>query len=158
MTHDDESAGARRRADMLARLNDLGACADAVEWAATTKGTPAQLWARCRRADWMLWIAARASVDRRLVVLAACDCARTALPHVPPGEDRPLRAIETAERWAKRAIAAYAIGRREGDAKMILRAESYRREALEHASQVGDCGKTVCRLQRSIDKARRARG
>jgi hypothetical protein len=38
---------------------------------------------------------------RRPLVLAACDCARLALPHVLPGEDRPRLAIETAERWAR---------------------------------------------------------
>ena len=42
-----------------------------------------------------------AGVDRRLVVLAACDCAETALRYVPPGEDRPRRAIETARAWAR---------------------------------------------------------
>ena len=34
-------------------------------------------------------------------VLCACACARTALRHVPAGDLRPLRAIETAERWAR---------------------------------------------------------
>jgi len=38
---------------------------------------------------------------RRPLVLAACECARLALPHVLPGEDRPRLAIETAERWAQ---------------------------------------------------------
>jgi hypothetical protein len=33
-------------------------------------------------------------------VLAACDCARLALVHVPAGEHRPRLAIEIAERWA----------------------------------------------------------
>ena len=42
-----------------------------------------------------------AGVDRRLVVLAACDCAETALRYVPAGEDRPRRAIETARAWAR---------------------------------------------------------
>ena len=49
----------------------------------------------------MLHAAARAGVDWRLVVLAACACARNALRHVPPGEARPLRAIETAEAWTR---------------------------------------------------------
>ena len=49
----------------------------------------------------MLWLAARADVRRQEVVLAACACARLALPHVLAGEMRPLRAIETAEAWAQ---------------------------------------------------------
>jgi hypothetical protein len=35
-----------------------------------------------------------------LLVLASCDCAELALVHVPDGEDRPRRAIETARAWA----------------------------------------------------------
>jgi len=49
----------------------------------------------------MLWLAIRAGVDRRLVVLAACGCAEPALVHVPAGEDRPRLAVETARRWAR---------------------------------------------------------
>jgi hypothetical protein len=46
-------------------------------------------------------VAHKPGVDRSLVVLAACDCARTWLRHVPPGEDRPRLAIETAEAWCR---------------------------------------------------------
>jgi hypothetical protein len=68
----------------------------------------------------MFWIAAKLGVDRRLIVLAACDCARLALPYVPVSEERPRLAIETAEAWtlgeatleeartARDAAAAYA--------------------------------------------------
>jgi hypothetical protein len=49
----------------------------------------------------MLWLAARAGVDRKVIVLIACECARLALPHLKAGEDRPRAAIETAERWAR---------------------------------------------------------
>jgi hypothetical protein len=49
----------------------------------------------------MLWLAARTGVRRQDLVLAACACARLALPYVAVGEPRPLRAIETAERWAR---------------------------------------------------------
>jgi hypothetical protein len=40
------------------------------------------------------------SDERRPLVLAACECARLALPYVPNGETRPLAAIKAAERWA----------------------------------------------------------
>jgi hypothetical protein len=54
-------------------------------------------------------VAHKPGVDRSLVVLAACDCARTALRYVPPGEDRPLLAIEAAAHLrAAAAEAAYA--------------------------------------------------
>jgi len=51
------------------------ACTPAREWVESTKGSPAQLWRRCPRGDWLLWLAASIGVERRLVVLAACDCA-----------------------------------------------------------------------------------
>lgn len=63
--------------------------------------TPDAWWAASGRGDHMLWLCGRAGVRRQDLVLAACACARLALPHVQPGEDCPLRVIETAERWAR---------------------------------------------------------
>ncbi len=59
-----------------------------------------------KRGDWMLWLAGRLvgppeSESRKKLVLATCQCARLALPYVAPSENRPLRAIETAEKWAR---------------------------------------------------------
>ena len=80
-------------------LSRLNACTEAREWA---KGkTLAVAWRTCRRADWMLWLAARVGVRRQDVVLAACACARTSLKYVRPGEERPRLAIEAAEDWAR---------------------------------------------------------
>ena len=42
-----------------------------------------------------------AASDRRVGVWLACAVARSALWHVPAGEDRPRLAIETAERWVR---------------------------------------------------------
>ena len=54
----------------------------------------------------MLWLLGRLSgkpesESRKKLVLAACQCARLALPYVKKGEARPLKAIETAEAWAR---------------------------------------------------------
>ena len=86
-------------------LTDLGACKDAVEWA-EAYDTLADAWAACGRGDWMLWYAAQftggpRSKSRKRLVLAACGCARLALPHIPDDERRPLQAVETAEAWAR---------------------------------------------------------
>ena len=80
-------------------LTRLRACDEAVEWAEQYKSFTAA-WTACERPDWLLWIAAN-TVDQKLVVLAACACARTALKYVPKGERRPLVAIETTEAWAR---------------------------------------------------------
>jgi len=85
--------------DFAAALRRLGACGEARVWASGR--TLQQAWAECPRGDWLLWLAGRAGVERKVVVLAACACARLALKHVRPGEERPLRAVETAEAWAR---------------------------------------------------------
>ena len=82
------------------KLDDMGACTDAIAWVGKRRNAQ-KAWDECPRGDWLLWYAALKGVDRKVLVLAACACARTALVHVPVGKDRPLRAIETAEAWAR---------------------------------------------------------
>ena len=81
-------------------LTALGACEEAIEWAGAYMSLRAA-WDACERADWLLWYAARRGVDRKFIVLAACACARTALPYVQAGDDRPRIAIETTEAWTR---------------------------------------------------------
>jgi hypothetical protein len=88
------------------KLAKLGACADAITWAAH-QGSRQQAWDACQRGDWMLWLIGKlaktpGSDARRKLVMCSCEITRTALPHVPDGEDRPRLAIETAESWARR--------------------------------------------------------
>ena len=85
--------------DLTALLTRLDACREAREWAAGK--TLEQAWAECPRGDWMLWLAGLLDIDRKVLVQAACACARLALPHVPESETRPLKAIETAEAWTR---------------------------------------------------------
>ena len=83
----------------LELLKDYSPCGEAAEW--LNDRSPKQAWLECERGDWLLWAAAKIGVDRKLVVLAACRCARDALQFVPDGEPRPLKAIEIAEAWAR---------------------------------------------------------
>ncbi len=71
----------------------------ATAWAKTRPWLEA--WETCPDARWMLAAAASVGVDRRFVVRAACACARTVLDRIPAGEERPRRAIETAEAWTR---------------------------------------------------------
>jgi hypothetical protein len=78
-------------------------CDGAVEWA-RTQPSYAVAWRRCQRPDWLLWLAGRCGhtlTQRRAIVLAACDCAETALRHVPEGELRPAEAIRVARAWCR---------------------------------------------------------
>jgi hypothetical protein len=86
------------RPEFDAALIRFDACSEAVDWTREhPKLTPARLWATCQRADWMLWLAGRAGIDRKLLVLAACDCAETALKYVPRDEQRPAEAVSDEE-------------------------------------------------------------
>jgi hypothetical protein len=86
-------------------LKRLGACEDAVTFLEQHESL-AEAWGKCERGDWMLWLIGKlsgesGSDERKRLVLAACECARLALPFVQKGETRPLTAIETAEKWAR---------------------------------------------------------
>ena len=81
------------------------ACREAVAWA-KTQPSYALAWSRCKRADWLLWLAgALCATDdektRKTIALAACKCARTALKFVPKGEMGPLVCIQTVEAWCR---------------------------------------------------------
>jgi len=87
-----------------AELSAKHACVEAVRFAEGYESFKAA-WDACPRGDWLLWwisktIAAKQGPERRRLVRVACQCARLALLYVQASETRPLRAIETAERWA----------------------------------------------------------
>lgn len=84
---------------LVAFLKKNLACRPAIEWLQAR--TLAEAWEQSERGDWLLWLAANAGVDRRRLVMSACACARLALVHVPPGEERPRVAIDTAEAWCR---------------------------------------------------------
>ena len=86
-------------------LNKLGACLEAVEWASHFK-TLQEVWDKCERGDWMLWLlgeqagGSRSKSFKKLVI-TTCKCARLSLKYIPKKEKRPLAAIQTAEKWAR---------------------------------------------------------
>jgi len=57
-------------------LRDMRACLPAVAWVGDKGLTEA--WNTCEEPSWMAWLIARLPIDRKLLVLAACDCAETA--------------------------------------------------------------------------------
>ena len=84
-------------------LQAIKASQEILDWVRGTKdaGDASDIYNSCVRGDWLLEIAALAEVDRRTIVLAACQCARTALQYIPVGEERPRKAIEAAEKWCE---------------------------------------------------------
>ena len=137
-----------------ALLETLGACDEAVRWAAT-QPSHNRAWETCERGDWMLWIAGRLvsnETERKAVVMAACACARLSLKHVPSGEDRPRIAIETAESWCrgeatidqvrKARDAAYAYA----TAAAAAYAAAYAADAAARSATLHECADIVRRM------------
>ena len=85
----------------------LSACEAAVEWA-KRQPSLAVAWERCGRGDWMLWLLARHSAERGLLVIAAADCAALALPFARG--DSALAAIENAVAWAEGQVGIETVG------------------------------------------------
>ena len=81
------------------------ACVEGYKWSKQFDD-PSAWWDAFDRGDWMLWVIGHTvgppeSASRKKFVLTACQCARLALPYVQKGENRPLKAVETAEAWAR---------------------------------------------------------
>jgi hypothetical protein len=90
------------REEVVVKICSMGACTSALGWIDDLPDlSPKQLWVSCSEPAWMLWLAGRANVDLKLLVLIACDCARSVLHLVPDGEHRPRLAIEAAEAWCR---------------------------------------------------------
>jgi len=89
----------------ISPIRRMGACRDALVWLEDYDSL-AVTWEKCERGDWMLWLLGKLSGEpesdsRKKLVLASCQCARLALPYVKLGDERPLKAIETTEAWAR---------------------------------------------------------
>ena len=78
-------------------LKDIHACDEAQTWYNGQDSETA--WAVCERGDWMLWIAGKLDVDRKLLVMAACDCAELALPYAGKHHEAVQNCIAVTRRW-----------------------------------------------------------
>ena len=121
------------------RLNEMHACRDAVKWVGRRGLMTA--WRDCKRADWMLWLAGSLDIDRKLLVLAACDCAETALQYVPEGEDRPAKAIQVSRNWCGGTAFI-------GDVRNAVYAAAYAAYAATNAATYAAARKTCVDLVR----------
>jgi len=83
-------------------LIEMSACEEAVDWVGSRDLYTAIL--DCEHADWMLWFFAK-TIDKKgfpthkQVVKMACLCVRTAFKYIPKGKNKPLKVIETTEKW-----------------------------------------------------------
>ena len=94
----------------ITHLGELNACQSAVDWVKASKCRSLETaWKKCERGDWMLWYAGKKAgpvgdEKRNTLVLAACACARLALPTFEkrhPNDTRMRDCLDTAEKWAR---------------------------------------------------------
>ena len=72
-----------------------------MKWAG--RKTHRRAWTTCKRGDWLLWIADKLDVDRKLLVLAACACLRQDDPQICSDRRKQAKkaVIEIAEAWIR---------------------------------------------------------
>ena len=80
--------------EWLDKLKALDPCHEAWKWV-LTQNSPQELWDKCDRIDWMMWLLGHTDTDRKISVALACRFARLALPYAKTGA--ALRCIETIE-------------------------------------------------------------
>ena len=81
-------------------LDQLELPTELVAWA-SSRVSLARVWDECPRGDWLLALAIRTGVPRRVVVAAAADCAQMAQCFIPYGEKRPAMALGMAWKWTE---------------------------------------------------------
>lgn len=90
-----------KRYELIQHLERLDACMGAKLWvSATMTWPPHEMWKRCHRGDWMLWLASFAGVDSSVLVHAGCACVAPLLKLIPAEERRPAVVLEDARAWA----------------------------------------------------------
>ena len=78
-------------------LKKLNACQPAREWA--DDKTIEEIWATCHRGDWMLWLARKLNIDKRVLILAKGHCANT-VRHLMKDE-RSIAAVDMAIKYGE---------------------------------------------------------
>ena len=78
-------------------LKKLNACQPAREWA--DDKTIEEIWATCHRGDWMLWLARKLNIDKRVLTLAKGHCANT-VRHLMKDE-RSIAAVDMAIKYGE---------------------------------------------------------
>lgn len=119
--------------ELLIKLN---ACHDAREWAADK--TIEEIWATCYRGDWMLWLASKLNIDKRVLTLAKGHCANT-VRHLMKDE-RSIAAVDMAIKYGEgnatdSELAAYAADAADADDAAAYAAYAAADAALKKSQQ-----------------------
>ena len=78
-------------------LTNHDACASGMKYVESLKWDINSFWAECHRGDWMLWLAQKVGIERRLLVLTSGHCANT-VRHLMK-EERSVNAVDVCIRY-----------------------------------------------------------
>ena len=139
------------------QLKEWGACADGYKWAVGNCKTMAEVWDKCGRGDWLIWLLRQNGWESRLEnVQVAVACAEHVLPIFEkqhPEDKRPRQAIEAAKAWldnpceATRQTAAVAASAYAASAADAYAADAYAAAAASAAAAADDGQSTERRWQ-----------
>ena len=121
-------------------LKEKNACEPGVKWVG--KRDLRKTWDELDNPAWLGWLARHCGVEKKPFVSIACGCARLALPFVKKGENRPLKAIETAEKWI-RGEATEVECRTAADAAYAAYAAAYAADAAAKQEILAQCADIV---------------
>ena len=91
---------------LVSLIGKYSPCPPGVGWLRLQQSA-AQTWQDCPNASWMIWYIVQVIRPAPFtplwqgMILACCQIARTVLFVVPPGDDRPRRAIEATENYVQ---------------------------------------------------------
>ena len=128
------------------KLEKTGACKEAIFYVRTQKNYE-EAWYNCSRGDWMLWIADKLQINKRLLTLAKGKCAATVL-HLMQDE-RSKDAVQAAIDYGNGLISdeelknAVAAARAAYHAAYVAYAYAANADADAAASAVADAAATV---------------
>ena len=85
------------------QLTAWGACSDGYDWATTNCKTMAEVWDKCERGGWLVWLLRKKNdISHADWVRIAVACAEHILPIFEaryPDDTRPRLAIDAAKAW-----------------------------------------------------------
>ena len=127
------------------------ACEDCYDLAVANCSTMAEVWDKCERGDWLLWLLQKhGRTNKTEIVSVAIVCAEHVLPNfenVHPDDKRPRLEIETAKTYRdnpteKNRLAAYSIVRKtsyDSSASAAYRAADCAARAAYSAARLAYC-------------------
>jgi len=67
------------KTEFVEKLRVVGACIPAKEWVLSARGTPEELWHKCRKGHWMAWLVmadlSSKGYEIRVIAMDLCGCA-----------------------------------------------------------------------------------